>query len=294
MACVFGTALRAACLAAVLVLGGCQMNQRTAENALSTSFAVFSALDTSPERQRYDASRLERHFLDSKPASRQRAMAAHLQRIVDDMARANGIDGAWDWRVHLLADMTPNAFTPGGGVIFVNDGLLTQAPEEAMIAMVLAHEMAHVTEAHVATRNRDTTLMQVGSIWARELGLPAVGDPTTTAFVDMGGELLLSAMVSGYSRSAESAADALGFRYFVNAGYRPDAADDMFVALDRLSGSAPAIAQFFHGTHPEAGDRARRLRGMALDLPIDRQVSGIEQTATYARLWGPYRTMRPK
>lgn len=274
-------------------LTGCQMNAASLKSAnvealVGTAMNIVSSFDTSPERQLRLAGAAKQAILKRNPRSKDHRMEAKLQRMVDGIAKANGLR-EFDWQVYLLANKRINAFTPGGGVIFVEEGLVAQTETEAMMAMVLAHEMAHVQEAHPAVGMRDRSLMNVGAnVLVGYVGSNTAGLTNDIARVAL--QYTYNAAANGYGRSAESEADEVGLRYFVKTGYNPRSASAVFEDFHRVFGSRSAVEQFFHGSHPQSKARAERIDDMVSELGLGS--GGITQTREWSRLQQKYRRHR--
>lgn len=145
-------------------------------------------------------------------------------------------------------DATVNAFAMPGGYIYVYTGLLKKAENEAEIAAVMGHEIAHVTQRHIAKRL--TAAYGLGALSAVALGQ----NPGLLA------ELVASVVANGYllkhSRDAERESDRYGMDYMVSAGYSPVGFVTFFKKLDEAP-SLPAILS----SHPDPGERVENAQG---------------------------------
>lgn len=140
-------------------------------------------------------------------------------------------------------DKTINAFAIPGGKIFVYSGLLKEATSEAEVAGVLGHEVAHVTERHIAER-----LVKINGV--EMITKMALGqDPGAVS------ALVAQAITQGYllkfGRDQESQSDTVGYRYMIAAGYHPQGMVDFFRKLAK-QGEGITIIQ----SHPNPSDRA--------------------------------------
>ena len=150
-----------------------------------------------------------------------------------------------------------NAFALPGGYVYVTRGLLALADNEAEVAGVLAHEIAHVTARHGAKRQSKGTLAG--------LGLAVLGAVTdNSALVDLG-RIGARAVLSGYSREEEYEADELGVLYLGRAGFDPGAMSSFLGKLEwqseleaSLHGRAGGPGLGFFATHPRTRDRVER------------------------------------
>lgn len=159
-------------------------------------------------------------------------------------------DPAIEFRFHVVQDdETVNAFAIPGGHIYMYTGLLLAAESEAEVMAVLAHEVAHVTQRHVAERVVATYGIEV--VLAMALGEdPGAVSQLVSQVVGTG------AMLS-HSRSAEIESDRVGFDYLVDAGYDPHGFIDFFSKLE-TSGRQPE----FISTHPAPNNRIAAIEAL--------------------------------
>src|SRR5436309_13938870 len=145
-----------------------------------------------------------------------------------------------------------NAFALPGGFFFVDAGLILAADNEAELAGVMAHEIAHVAACHAARERTRGKLMNMASI-----PLMMIGGPIGYA----GYEALTIAMPISYlkfSRRFESEADYLGVQYMYKAGYDPEALTTFFEKVKaREKGKLGKVAKAFQ-THPQTPERIAR------------------------------------
>ncbi|MDR0467075.1 MAG: M48 family metalloprotease [Deltaproteobacteria bacterium] len=145
-----------------------------------------------------------------------------------------------------------NAFAVPGGYVYVFSGLIMNFDTESELAGVLAHELAHVTQRHVASRIERGKMLTVGALLAAVAGV-AVGGGGAAIF---GAVTASQSAMLNYSRIDESEADSQGFQYILKAGYDPQGMVGAFQKLRRKSwmsggGNIPA----YLSTHPDIGDR---------------------------------------
>jgi predicted Zn-dependent protease len=148
-----------------------------------------------------------------------------------------------------LSGEQPEAFCLPGGFVFVSRPMIELCGQNAdRLAFVLAHEMAHILEGHAMQRLVSSTILKTVSR-AKVIPHAAAG-----AMGKLGTEFLEKA----YSRQQELAADALGLRLTLAAGFDGQAAVAVFEKLAALEQPA-GLAKYF-STHPEAQERITRLR----------------------------------
>jgi predicted Zn-dependent protease len=163
-----------------------------------------------------------------------------------------------EWRFVVLDDGSINAFTTGGGYVYIFRGLLAYMNSEAELASVIGHEIAHVTKRHVSKG-------QGRSIMANILAIGAAIMTGNAAVADMA-SIGAAAWVQGYGREAESEADKVGMLYMTRAGYEPLAMKSMFetlkaqesfeIASARAEGREPRVYHGVFSDHPAPDARS--------------------------------------
>lgn len=141
-------------------------------------------------------------------------------------------------------DETVNAFALPGGHIYVYTGLLKLASDEAELASVLGHEVAHVSQRHIAER-----LMASVGIEAL-LGMAAGKNPEGLGA--LAGQLAGQGAMLSFGRDQESDADEHGLPYAVAAGYDPEGFVRLFGKLAK--GEGPKFLEFLQ-SHPLPSER---------------------------------------
>jgi len=144
-----------------------------------------------------------------------------------------------------------NAFALPGGFFYVNSGLILHADEEAELAGVMAHEIAHVAARHGTKNATKGEIMQWASIPLILLG-PGVGRLRSVR----GPQLRDTIGYLKFSRDAEREADFLGLQYMYKAGYDPNAFVSFFEKSKRKSGGIRAA-------FPNCSPRIRRHRNVS-------------------------------
>jgi beta-barrel assembly-enhancing protease len=201
--------------------------------------------------------------------------------------------GDYPYSFTLVRDSSINAFALPGGPIFVHTGLLEAADNEAQVAGVLAHEIAHVALRHSTNQASKANVLQIPAAIASVILGQGGGVAGQLGQVGLG--LGLNALVLRYSRDAENQADALGTRIMADAGYNPIEMARFFEKLQQEGGSR---APQFLSSHPDPGNRVRAVEAEVRTLPqrqynagspdfgrVKQQVAGLPRTqGTRARL----------
>src|ERR1043166_157353 len=155
-----------------------------------------------------------------------------------------------------------NAFALPGGFFYVNKGLILAADNEAELAGVMAHEIAHVAARHAVENQTKATLLEYaalgGSIFLG--GIPGMIYQNTAG-------LGLLGIFMKFSRSAEEEADRLGVQYMYAAGYDPGAMATMFEKLEAKNKKKPGFISRAFATHPAPPDRRAAALALAARFP---------------------------
>src|ERR1017187_6733518 len=144
-----------------------------------------------------------------------------------------------------------NAMALPGGFFYVNSGLIMAADEEAELAGVMAHEIAHVCAHHIA---REMTRGNYATIASIPLIIFTQGSWTGYGIYEAS-QLAIPISFLEFSREFEAEADWLGLQYMYKAGYDPQAFIQFFEKIDALEKHKPgAVAKVF-ADHPQTPDR---------------------------------------
>ena len=158
-----------------------------------------------------------------------------------------------------------NAFATPGGYVFVFTGLILAMNHEAELAGVLAHEMAHVTQRHIASRIQKGRMVSILSIVGALAGAFMGGEGGSAA---MAGSMAAgqAAMLS-YSRTDENEADQVGMNYLTKAGFNPQGMGGAFKVLGRKQIMMGSKIPSYYSTHPDINQRADDMAQRVARLP---------------------------
>lgn len=212
--------------------------------------------DLTPQQEYY----LGRAFGAQVLSTRRPLMNDRVNRYVNHvgqaLARFSDRPETWAGYRFLVLD-TPevNAFAAPGGFIFVTRGLVALTRNEAELAAVLAHEIAHVDREHGLKAVRKDRLTKaavgIGADAAQTFGDSRLQE-VVTAFEDSVTDLTRTIVNSGYSRETEYEADAQALVILTRAGYPPQA---LVTMLEALKGLPKAGEGGFTKTHPTPDQR---------------------------------------
>lgn len=170
-----------------------------------------------------------------------------------------------------------NAFALPGGFFYVNKGLLLAADNEAELAGVMAHEIAHVAARHAMENQTKASLMQYGAIAATILTGGILGE----VIYDTAGIWLPLSFLK-FSRSAEEEADRLGVQYLYAAGYDPTALATMFEKLEGLNKKKPGTISKLFADHPAPPER--RAASLALVARFPEREEYVISTSEFQKV----------
>jgi len=170
---------------------------------------------------------------------------------------------SWPYQFHVVQQKEINAFALPGGPIFVNIGTITSAGNEAQLAGVMAHEMAHVYMQHsIKGAQKQGTVQGIGQILGGILGSVIGG--TAGALAQLGMNVGSGLVSMKYSREDEAQADAVGAIIMYKAGYNPQAMADFFTKLEQKYGNGgPQLLS----DHPNPGNRQQAIRDQIKSWP---------------------------
>ncbi|MBQ4132316.1 MAG: M48 family metalloprotease [Desulfovibrionaceae bacterium] len=169
----------------------------------------------------------------------------------------------YDFDVNVLRSDAINAFCSPGGHLFVFTGLILAMENESEVAGVMAHELAHATQRHIATRIERSRMIGLASTILALGGMFLGGD--------MRGAGVVAPMAAGqaamlnYSRQDESEADQVGLNYLVRAGYPPAGMAGAFSIMRRDQSRISSAIPSYLSTHP---DVSRRITDMTARMSV--------------------------
>ena len=196
------------------------------------------------------------------------------------------IDQRFAWQPFLVRDPSVNAFALPGGFVGVHLGLIAITTSRDELASVLAHEMSHVTQRHIARGITGDSKRSMLSVAALILGLLAASRTSSADAMNAVVAGTQAASIQGalnFSREVEREADRVGFQVMTHAGFAPSGMADMFEKMDnsaRLNdfGGFPYLR-----THPLTLERIGEARARAGIAPKSSRVSVLEHTVAQAR-----------
>ena len=206
-------------------------------------------------------------YMKSAKASTNATNTAMVKRVGQNLANAvvkylnaNNLGAEvsqYKWVFNLVQDKQVNAFCMPGGKIVVYEGLLPVTQDEASLAIVLGHEIAHAVAKHSAERLSNEYKKQYGTqILGAVLQGAGVGEGMQQ-LIALGSQLGTSLWTSGFSRKQESEADHMGLIFAAMAGYDPQVATTFW---QRMAAQGTGSNSLF-SDHPSDATRIKQIQG---------------------------------
>ncbi len=197
-------------------------------------------------------------------------------------------EGAHRFSFFAVKDAGINAFALPGGFIGVNAGLVTATRNESELAGVLSHEIAHVTQRHVARSLQNagrTNMASAAAILAAILIGATTGMPSDAVLGAVTAAQGLAAQQQiGFTRANESEADRVGVGVLAAAGFDPGAMPDFFWTMQQRSGSGGRNVPDLLRSHPVTTERIAETRDRVEKLGRPRHEDSTSYALIRARL----------
>ena len=174
----------------------------------------------------------------------------YINRLGQRLVRNS--DAKVPFTIKVVQDDEINAYALPGGFFYVNTGLILAADNEAGLAGVMAHEIAHVAARHATRNETRSDIINMASIPLIFFGGPAA------MFLRQAVSLAVPMSLLKFSRDAEREADLLGIEYEYAAGYDPEEFVKLFEKLETTEKKNKHLIDKAFATHPMTSDRIKR------------------------------------
>ena len=208
-------------------------------------------------------------FMKTAKVSTNATNTAMVKRVGTNLANAvvnflntNGYQNDvqnYQWTFNLVADNQANAWCMPGGLIVVYEGLLPITQDEASLAIVLGHEIAHAVARHSAEQMSNQIKQQYGVQGLGALASILGVGSNTVALTQAAAQYGLTFYNLKYSRDNENEADHLGLIFAAMAGYDPSVAVKFWERMSAASGNK-STAEFL-SDHPSDATRIKNIQG---------------------------------
>lgn len=191
-------------------------------------------------------------------------VSEYLNDLGDRLAAQSATGGA-GFQFFVIKDDSINAFAVPGGYIFIHQGLFLATSSESELAGVMAHEIAHVTQHHIARQIRAQSQQAMTSaamlLAAILLGAAGGGQAVEGGIVASQG--IAAQQQINFTRDNEMEADRVGMGYLAGAGFDANGMGDMFETMSRHEGLATTYIPAMLINHPVTTDRIAEARARA-------------------------------
>ncbi|TMG78860.1 MAG: M48 family metallopeptidase [Betaproteobacteria bacterium] len=211
-----------------------------------------------------------------------------LTEYVNEIGRrivAASPEARQDFDFFLVRDNTINAFAMPGGFVGVHTGLLLAAQTESELAGVLAHEVAHVTQHHIARLLGKQEQMSIPMLAAVVLGLLAArSNPDVAQAVIAGAGATSIQSQLNYTRDFEREADRIGFQFLQQAGFDVGGMGSFFERMQKSTRLYENNAPAYLRTHPLTSERIADMQNRAQTAAYKQAPDSIEFSLARAKL----------
>ena len=246
----------------------------TLASALVLSGCIGGGGKMSPQQESALGAQQERQVLSKVRTIRSGKLYNAVRNVGKRIATASGRRD-FRWTYHLVSNAKQaNAFVLPGGKIFVYTGLFKYAANEAELAAVVGHEVAHALKSHGvkgAARKQNAGL--IGALLQVGMGVAGVNPQTARQVNQVYGQGATLGYIRPYSRQNESEADAIGLMLMAKAGYDPRAALSFWAKFGRQGQRVPE----YLSTHPAPATRIAQIKRL---MP---QAMAVYKKSRYAR-----------
>lgn len=173
----------------------------------------------------------------------------YVNRIGQNLVRNS--DAKVPFTIKVIDSDEINAMALPGGFFYVNSGLILAADDEAELAGVMAHEIAHVAAHHAAREQTRANYANLGTIPL----IMMTGYSWTGYAIYEAASIGIPVTFLQFSREFETQADYLGIQYAYRAGYDPQAFISFFEKIQNLQKQKPGLLSRAFSTHPQTPDR---------------------------------------
>jgi predicted Zn-dependent protease len=237
---------------------GCVTNPATGENEFSLM---------SPAQEQQVGAEADQQIVAQYGLYQDQAVSTYVDQLGQKVA-SHAESPGYPFTFRVLDSPVINAFALPGGYVYVTRGLLAYLENDAQLAVVLGHEIGHITARHAAKQYTQAQIANIG------LGLGSVLFEEIRPFLGAA-QSGLQLLFLKFSRDHETQSDDLGVKYATRAGYDAKQGSEFFHTLERLSnqeqgGKLPTWAS----THPDPGDRKTRVAQLAAQYAADIKPEG--------------------
>jgi len=213
----------------------------------------------SPQQESALGAQQERQVLSKVKLIRSGKLYDAVRHVGSRIASVSGRPD-FQWRYYLVNNpKQANAFVLPGGKVFVYSGLFKYAANEAELAAVIGHEVAHALRSHgVKNAARQQKAGLLGALLQVGMGVAGVNKQTAQSINRIYGQSATLGYIRPYSRQNETAADSIGLMLMAEAGYDPRAALSFWNKFGKTGQRVPE----YMSTHPAPASRIANIKSL--------------------------------
>ncbi len=211
--------------------------------------------DLSPGQERRLGEQIMREIRRERSVLDDAELTDFLNRFAQALTATPTASG-FEFEFFLVKDPMLNAFALPGGYIGVHTGLIVAAQSESELASVLAHEIGHVTQRHIArmlAQQRQSSMIPLAALLLAVLA--ARSNPQAVPGIATLGMGVAQSQMLNFSRDAEREADRVGFESLRQAGFDPNGTVSFFTRLQQATRLMESNAPSYLRTHPLTSER---------------------------------------
>lgn len=190
-----------------------------------------------------------------------KTVGKNIEKAVETYFAQRNMSGQladYNWEFNLVESKDVNAWCMPGGKVVVYTGILSITKDEAGLAVVLGHEIAHAVAEHGNERMSQSLIAQMGGV-ALSTALEEKPAETQQLWMTAFGLGAQYGVLLPFSRLQENEADHLGLIFMAMAGYDPNRAVSLWETMAQQSGAAPPE---FLSTHPSDATRINKIKAL--------------------------------
>jgi beta-barrel assembly-enhancing protease len=208
----------------------------------------------------------------------------YVWQVASRLTRSSNANG-YDFNFFVVRNPQINAFALPGGFIGLHTGLIAAAQSEAELASVLGHEIAHVTQRHLArmlSKQKQGTVLTLATLVLAALA--ARSNPEAAFGVLALGDTIQTGNLLSFSRDAEREADRIGFDMLTQAGFDSSGMPAFFMRLQQANRLNESKAPEYARTHPITQDRINDIQLRAKQTRYKQTADSIEYLFVRSKL----------
>ena len=232
--------------------------------------------DMSPQMERRLGESIMREIRADPSYSDDAEVTDYLNTLGYKLVAASA-DSRQQFTFFLIMDPQVNAFALPGGFVGINSGLMLTAQSESELAGVVSHEVAHVTQRHMArmlAQQKQSSIVSLAALAVAVLAARSSPDMAQAAIAAAGASSVQSQL--NYTRDHEREADRVGFQVLEKAGFDAHAMALFFERMQRATRFYETNAPAYLRTHPMTYERIADMQNRAQNLPYRQVTDSLE------------------